>query len=45
MEWIKVEDRLPEFNSDVIVSWNEMDGGVSVGKLIKKGNCRGRRWS
>ena len=33
MKWINVEDKLPEFKKEVLCSWYECEGGISIGIL------------
>lgn len=40
MEWISVEDRLPEYETNVLVA---MQGGISVGAISDEGD--GWMWS
>lgn len=32
-KWINVEEKLPEFKSEVICYWSECGGGIAIGTL------------
>lgn len=32
-KWTSVEDKLPEFKTDVICFWSECGGGIAIGQL------------